>query len=342
MPLTKQQQHDRAKGIGASESYIACGFSAFQRTPVSLWAQKTGRKQRDEIPEENMERVEIGNEIEGLIANRYAERVGKPVRVSRKNYTHKDPSLSFMRCYVDRLVEKSDVILECKNVDSFQFDRGDWGEPGTDQVPLNYLFQCQHMLAVTRRERCDVAALVGGNTLKIYRIDADAEFQTMIERSERAFWDYVESDKPPEIMTAQDISQLYPCEDGELPPKIASIHIRQMLEQYKFNRTKKKKHADAQDELGLELKKFMEDSGVLIDMHGMELATMRQNKSTDKIDWKGAFARLATTTLGVGKKSGDTPDWGDVIHGALIDKHTNTKEGNRPLLIKSGEKAYGY
>ena len=332
MSLTSEQHKLREKGIGGSEAYIACGFSAFGRTPVSLWAEKTGRKLRDEIPEANRERVDIGNKIEDMIANLYSERVDKPVRRSRKDYRHKEQT--YMRTYVDRLVEGTDIILECKNVDSFMFDRGEWGEPGTDNVPLNYYFQCQHMLIVTGRERCDVAALVGGNKLVVYHIEAEADIHKMIMRNEAYFWDCVEANQPPEIMTAEDISYLYPCEDGALPPRIADAETFRALERLKFHKAQVKKHTDARDELALEIKKYMADSAVLLDLHGMELATFKKNKPSNVTDYQAAFESL----LDYIELQGFTDR--DELRKEYIAAFTEEKPGNRPLLTKSGEKAW--
>ena len=328
MSLTHAQHIERGSGIGGSDAYIACGFTAFNRTPVSLWAEKTGRKQRDEIPEQARERVDIGSRIEDLIADLYQDRMGVSVRRRHDAYRH--PEHDFMLCHVDRIVEKKPWLTEFKNVDGMVFNMSDdWGEPGTDQVPLNYLFQCQHSLAVTGRERCDLAALVGGNRLVVYHIEADLEFQKMIYRCERAFWDCVVNETPPEPMTAQDITHLFP-EDSALTPKIATYEIFRAVEKYKFHRAQVKKHTDEKDELGLEIKAFMEDAGVLIDVNGMELATFKKNKDSTATDWESAFSNL----LAIAGVS-------DEIRDKVIKHHTTTKPGNRPLLTKSGEKPYG-
>ena len=325
MPLTNDQHKRRSSGIGGSESYVAAGFTAFNRTPVVLWAEKTGRTERGEIPEGSQERVAIGNKIEDVIAELYAEKTGRRVRRSQRNYQH--PEREHMRCYVDRLVEKSGRILECKNVDSLQHYRGDWGDPGTDEVPLNYFFQCQHMLAVTGRDVCDLAALVGGNTLMVYTIEADPAFHKMLYKALDTFWQCVVQDVPPTALTAEDIALLYPRERDGVVPRIADPNTAVKVQRLRMLKQRAKAHSDEIEALSLELKTYIADAPVLIDFAGMELATFKANKPRDVTDWKAAYQELAQRT--------SHPD-----ADRIVERHTTERQGNRPLLLKDGEKPF--
>ena len=334
MALTSEQHKVRSTGIGASEAYIACGFESFGKTPTRLWAEKTGKLEREEPPEQAMERINVGNKIEDVIAQLYCEKTG--YEVQRSNRDHRaapvGEPLHFMRTYVDRIVVKQPVVLECKNVDALQHYRGDWGEPGTDQIPLPYLFQSHHILMCTGRERVDVAALVGGNTLHVYHVEPDEELWKMIRRQETAFWECVTTGTPPEMLSPEDIALRYPTQDNELPPKIADLEHFRILERFKFHKQQRAKHNKEAEQYAFELKQYMANSGVLLDMHGMELATFKQNKPSYVTDYEAAFNHLLAIVNG--------SDGKPYNEDRILKMFTEKKEGNRPLLTKSGEKAW--
>ena len=62
-------------------------------------------------------------------------------------------------------------LLECKTANLYS--QGDWGEPGTDAIPLPYLCQCLWYLGITNLPEIDVAVLLGGSDLRIYTITRD-------------------------------------------------------------------------------------------------------------------------------------------------------------------------
>lgn len=336
--LTEEQHANRKKAIGASEAGIACGFPAFNRTQTDLWAVKTGRRQRDEIPEENMERVNIGTKIEALIAELYAERTGSSVQ--RMNKTYVDKEHSHMVCHIDRLVQKKDRILECKNVDSMAFRLGEWGESGTDEVPLVYLMQCHHMLRVTGKRVCDLAALVGGNKLEIYRIEADAAMERLVVNGERQFWDYVEKDIPPPPSNSTDITLLNPI--GELTPIAqCTAEVYQTLQRMRLYGDRRKNASDEYEECKFVLQKYMQGAGILVDQWGMEAATWKNQKDKTVTDWKSIAGDLLHNGLPPCPEAVAQKDWTEEsAWNLLISRHTKIKTGNRTFLIKKGTKAY--
>ena len=57
--------------------------------------------------------------------------------------------------------------------------------------------QVQHQLAVTGKAAADVAVLLGGQELRIHRIERDEALIARLVELERQFWRYVETDTPP-------------------------------------------------------------------------------------------------------------------------------------------------
>ncbi|SIO50843.1 putative phage-type endonuclease [Burkholderia sp. GAS332] len=227
MNAREQWLADRQAGIGGSDAAAALGLSRY-KTAYQLWAEKTGRLEPENL--DDVERIRFGNIMEEIIAREYARR--NDVRVRRKNAIVSHPKYPFMRASVDRLIEGQRRGLECKNVDSMAFRFGEWGEPGTDQVPDEYLLQCHHYMIVLDYSEWHLAACVGGNTLRTYIIERDAQTEEMLIEQEHAFWQFVASDEAPpadydHATTEAMFKRLYPGTDGDeiaLPPSIAQWH----------------------------------------------------------------------------------------------------------------------
>jgi hypothetical protein len=74
-----------------------------------------------------------------------------------KLYTH--PGYEFLTAHIDGRFRKSGKLLENKTTSAFYF-KDNFGEPGTDQVPLSYQLQCQLQLMVTGASECILNVLV--------------------------------------------------------------------------------------------------------------------------------------------------------------------------------------
>jgi putative phage-type endonuclease len=221
---------ERRTGIGGSDAAAACDLDPYV-SAYELYLDKTGEVPRD-MPA--TERMHFGRILESVIAQEYARRQG--VKVRRRNVIMRHPRYSWMLANVDRTVDGQRVIVECKNVGDIAWRHGEWGEDGTDQVPQSYLLQCMHYMITLDYERCDLAALVGGNTLRIYSIHRDAELEQLLIEGEHAFWSRVERREPPAIDYAHRsaiplLRHLHPGTSGEtvtLAPDLAHWHhVRQ-------------------------------------------------------------------------------------------------------------------
>ncbi|ADG20360.1 phage-type endonuclease [Paraburkholderia atlantica] len=227
MNAREQWLADRQAGIGGSDVAAALGLSRY-KTAFQLWAEKTGRLEPENL--DDVERIRFGNLMEEIIAREYARR--NDVKVQRRNSIIAHPKYPFMRANVDRVVVGARRGLECKNVDGMAFRFGEWGEPGTDQVPDEYLLQCHHYMVVLDYPEWHLAACVGGNSLRTYIIERDAETEEMLIEQEHAFWQHVERDEAPSLdyehATAEAmLKRMHPETDGDeiaLPPSIAWWH----------------------------------------------------------------------------------------------------------------------
>lgn len=203
MSLTAEQLQTRSTGVGGSDCPVAVGVSRW-KTPYQLYLEKRG-----ELPpvEEN-EFMRWGNLLEPLVRQEYAERTGRVVHLPGETLRH--PEHGFMLCHPDGITDDG-RLYEGKTT---RFADG-WGEPGTDEVPDDYLLQVQHNMLVTGAaagitiEVADVAVLIAGSDWRRYEVPADRELQEMIVEEERAFWRRVEAGEPPPMATPEDVRLRY-------------------------------------------------------------------------------------------------------------------------------------
>lgn len=207
---------ERKSGVGGSDVAPILGLSPF-KTAFEVWLDKTKAELADDGMEE-LERIQFGRLMEDIIAREYARREG--VKVRRRHELVRHSRYPWMIASPDRLIEGKRCGLECKNVDAMAFRLGDWGEPGTDQAPDEYVLQCQHYMIVLDYPVWHLAACVGGNRLVTFVIERDAELAEMLIEAEHAFWQCVEARREPAIdyehpTTEGVLRRLYSGTNGE-------------------------------------------------------------------------------------------------------------------------------
>ena len=189
--------------LGCSELSAALGVSPW-KTPYQLWAEKTGRAESPDLG--GMLRIKLGNRLEEIVADLYQEQTGHTAFRWNAPFFHE--SLPII-AHVDRRIVRQRAGLEIKTALG-RFPSDEWGEPGTDQIPLHYLLQVMGYLMLTGWEWFDVAVLMAGPDLKIYRVLPDRDAFAAIEAGVREFWRYVENDIPPPVATMADVAAKWP------------------------------------------------------------------------------------------------------------------------------------
>ena len=206
----------RKKGIGSSDAAAAVGLNPY-KSQLELWMEKTGRDaelhQLD--PSDDTSPAFWGTLLEPIVASHYTKKTGNRVRRINAVLQHANPELSWMLANIDReVIGVEDVqILECKTA-GINGSRL-WKEGVPEYVQL----QVMHQLAVTGKQAADVAVLLGGQHLEVYRIERDETMITQLIELERQFWSYVETDtQPPADGSASAgtaLRCLFPQDQGE-------------------------------------------------------------------------------------------------------------------------------
>lgn len=212
----------RKGGIGSSDAAAAVGLHPY-KSQLQLWMEKTGRDGGLPVvdPNDDQSPMYWGTLLEPIVAAHYTKRSGH--RVRRVNAVLQHPEHPWMRANLDReVVGAPDVqILECKTA-GIHGSRL-WREGVPEYVQL----QVMHQLAVTGKQAADVAVLIGGQELQVFRIERDAAMIAQLIALERQFWGYVERDQEPPADGSDSaelaLRALYPRDTG------VTVDLRQDL-----------------------------------------------------------------------------------------------------------------
>lgn len=216
---SKEQRHvdwlnQRLKGIGGADSAAIMGVSPWQ-TAYDLWEVKTRITTGDDIS--GKWSVQKGHALEGALRDRfYLLHVGEGWNVydgTLKTFvSRKHP---FMLADLDGVItkpgEKTPGVLEIKTASR----RSDWDDgEGGYQIPLYYLTQVTHYLAVTGWTWGYVyVAFPVGDPVEIpFKRDED-DIATLIG-AESTFWDHVEKKTAPALIGLNDVREAFPSDNA--------------------------------------------------------------------------------------------------------------------------------
>lgn len=203
----------RKSGVGSSDAAAAVGLHPY-KSQLQLWLEKTGRDGLLPVvdPHDDRSPMYWGTLLEPIVAAHYTRRTGHKVR--RLNAVLQHPEHPWMLANLDReVLGAPDVqILECKTA----------GIHGSrlwlDGVPEYVQLQVMHQLAVTGKAAADVAVLLGGQELQVFRIVRNEEQIAQLVLLEQRFWGYVQRDEPPPADGSESadlaLRCLYPRDGG--------------------------------------------------------------------------------------------------------------------------------
>lgn len=166
----------RKRGIGGSDAGAVCGLNPYC-TAIQVYYDKT----TTEIQQTDNEAMRQGRDLEDYVARRFMEATGKKVRRANAMYYHEDHP--FMLADVDRMIVGESAGLECKTASPYMEDK--WKD---GNVPVHYLIQCHHYMAVCGADAWYIAALILGRGFVYYRIERDEELISSLIQIETDFW----------------------------------------------------------------------------------------------------------------------------------------------------------
>jgi putative phage-type endonuclease len=186
---------DRTIGIGGSDVAAICGISPW-KTPLQVYLEKVGEAQ----PYPDNPAMAYGRMLEPVIRKWYESETGQTVELPE---FMRHPKHSFLVAHLDGLTPEKVIEIKTARSDS------DWGEPGTDAVPVYYMTQVQHYMMLASRPVADIPVSFFGSMPVIYTVEADAEIQELLMEKSIKFWELVQNRTPPDPVNMSDIIALF-------------------------------------------------------------------------------------------------------------------------------------
>ena len=287
----------RKSGIGGSDAGAICGVNPYS-SAMKVFRDKTS----EDVEEQDSEAIRIGHDLEDYVAQRFTEATGLKVRKS--NFMYRSKAHPFMIADVDRLVVGEDAGLECKTASAYNADKWKDGD-----IPLHYVMQCYHYMAVTGKKTWYIAAVILGREFVYRKLEWDDDLIGSLIEMERKFWtEHVEKG----VMPAPDgsgvcdavLAQYYPVARKESAVRLVGFDekLRRREEILGFISALQ----EEQKQIEQEVKLFMQDNEVA-------------NSDNFRVSWKN----IDSTKLDTKRIKEERPelyaDYGKVSHSRRFE-----------------------
>lgn len=161
--------------------------------PIDVWLDKRGlAEDQDSGPKR------AGRYFERGILAMYADETGHPVELADPYTLVISPTFPLLGATLDaRRMDTDTRPVDAKNV---RFRTEKWGEPGTDEMPFDYLLQLAAQMAVTDTGAADLAVVFSGQDFSAYTTERDLDLEERIkDEIERFHAQHVLADIPPAV-----------------------------------------------------------------------------------------------------------------------------------------------
>jgi putative phage-type endonuclease len=262
----------RSKGIGGSDAAAICGVSPY-KTPLMVWEEKRGllKEQQDN------DAMFWGRTLEPIVRQRYSDVTGQDVLLPTEIL--KSEQYPFMLANIDGLTREPKGV----EIKTAGYPTG-WGEPGTDEVPIGYIFQCAHYSIITAIPVWDIPVLIGGRDFRIYTVEPDRELKELIIEKEAEFWQMVQDGTPPNPVNYEDVIRLY--RKSEAKQVTATEDVEFWTEALRKVRSELKTLEQNEQEAKRRIMEFMADADTLLNIEGQTICTWKTGKPAKRFDVK--------------------------------------------------------
>lgn len=216
---TEAQRHQawlqhRRQGVGGSDMSAILGLNKYM-TPYQLWLDKTGRTKHEEL--DNWAIVK-GRTLEPALRKRF-KRLHPEYLVqdgTDKSFTSR--AHPCMQASLDGIIYDPQLdqygVLEIKTANAVRA-KTDWhNRDGELTAPDYYVAQVTHYMAVTGFSFAVFYADIGEREPVEVRVERDEQdIQTIIHAAEQ-FWQFVQDDTMPMLLTAGEVNLIYPQSNG--------------------------------------------------------------------------------------------------------------------------------
>ena len=198
----------RSGGIGGSDAAAAIGRSPW-RTNRELWLVKTGRRQQDDISDNEL--VRYGTKAEDPLRKLYALDHPEFEIQHAKDAVLVNKETPFLRYSPDGLIldrkQGRKGILEIKTTTIMKsYDKEKWGTKDDPRIPDQYYIQVLHGLLVTGFDFVELSAQLKYDnaykqirTYHIERSEVEDDLRALLD-AETEFWQHVQEDTEPGLI----------------------------------------------------------------------------------------------------------------------------------------------
>ena len=268
--ITEEIRQERQNYIGGSDIGIILGLSNF-KTAYQLYLEKKGLlvQNTEETPNQYW-----GNLHEPTIRKEFEKRnfvsIEYPIDTKQHNL------YPFLKGNLDGFIPEWNSVFEVKTSSLFMKDK--WGEPGTDQIPQDYLAQVAFYCALTNADFAHIAVLIGLSDYREYKYTRNHNLEENIIKAACNFWDCLQKNVPPLPVNIDDLKLQWPNSTPDKVKIISEDIIYYDLHCFKNTKEKQKELSTIEDSYKFRLMEYMQDSEILHDNQGRVPATWKTNK----------------------------------------------------------------
>jgi len=195
MPHTPEWYAARNTGIGASEIAAAAGLGKDEgcyQTGLEVFLRKLGRLP----PVEETEPMIMGRLLEPVVLTRFHQ-LTQTTPLDPHPPMYRSLARPWMTATPDTILSESELV-EAKTTNWRMKNR--WSEEYTDQIPGQYLCQCQWQMAVLgdHVNTVFIPVLFDGASTKIYRVDRNDLMIGYLIDAGQELWERIQNNDPPE------------------------------------------------------------------------------------------------------------------------------------------------
>ncbi|CAB4144283.1 COG5377 Phage-related protein, predicted endonuclease [uncultured Caudovirales phage] len=259
----------RADGITATDVSVIAGLNPY-KTPYQLWAEKLGKFTPDPVGPAAVR----GILLENAVAEFYEMETGRELR--RSNGIVRLKELPWVMASLDRTIVGEEGLVEIKTSTSPRWS--------LHPVPPEVVAQVQWQMFVTGAPWCDIAVLLGGLVFRIERVLADVNYQTQLYAKAVEFRNLLATDTPPTLQgeDSDALAQVVPQTSEEWAQ--ADLSLDRLAALYAEKQYESKLLEQELQNLAISLKEAIGEKVGIVG-EGWS-ATWKQNKSSQKIDYK--------------------------------------------------------
>ncbi len=296
--LTKEQLLERRKGLGGSDASAVVGLSKYA-TPLDIYLDKT-----TDVVKETTEAMRRGTILEPFVRSLYEKETGHTVQEICQTERHKEHT--FMLANLDGVLPSERALVEFKTAN--YTTKKNWGTPGSDEIPQEYLIQVSHYAAVMDIDTVHIGVLFGDETLfksfrvlqdfqrtygcdlpldyigvdfSIYTYQRNRELERKLINKERSFWfDHVEKRiaPSPQAGNIDDLLKAYPVAEDQTV-QVGEEEARKIQELADLKQ-KKKEIEDQEEAIKASVVSLFGSASSLVDSSNKLLATWKNKTRT--------------------------------------------------------------